>query len=172
MTEDEELYNAVSRAYEATQMEMNLDSDTPVDKDNNWAADMAQMHQKFGVRDWVSKVEEDRELLKTFLAFRLGMIYEELGETQKAALVDKDPEEVVDGLIDICVFAIGTLDIFGVDANKAWDRVYKANMVKSPGQKAERANSFGLPDMIKPEGWRAPDHSNNHGKLPKILNDD
>jgi predicted HAD superfamily Cof-like phosphohydrolase len=96
------------------------------------------------------------------------MCKEELDETLDA-IEAKDPEEVVDGLIDMCVFAIGTLDVFGVDANAAWDRVRDANMVKSPGVKEGRPNPFGLPDLIKPEGWEAPSHEGNHGDLTKGL---
>lgn len=77
----------------------------------------------------------------------------------------RDAEEIVDGLIDICVVAIGTLDAFGVDANKAWDRVYKANMRKEVGTKDSRPNPLGLPDLVKPKGWRNPSHKNNHGLL-------
>ena len=99
-----------------------------------------------------------------YLRFRLSMCKEELDETLDA--IDKnDPEEIVDGLIDLCVFAIGTLDVFGVDANKAWDSIYEANMAKSPGVKEGRPNPFGLPDLIKPEGWQGPSHEDNHGDL-------
>jgi predicted HAD superfamily Cof-like phosphohydrolase len=137
----------------------------------NWPTDISIIHEKFGVHEWLRANQHNKELLRSYLAFRLGMIYEELGETQKAAMVDKDPEEIVDGLIDICVFAVGTLDVFGVDANKAWNRVHQANMAKEPGQKAERANAFGLPDMIKPEGWTSPSHEDNHGQLPLVFSE-
>ena len=80
-----------------------------------------------------------------------------------------DSEEVVDGLIDLCVFAIGTLDVFGVDANKAWDAVYKANISKEPGIKPGRPNPFGLPDLLKPEDWQAPSHEDNHGDFSNAL---
>ena len=76
---------------------------------------------------------------------------------------------MVDGIIDLCVFAIGTLDVFGVDANEAWDRVYKANMSKSPGVKPGRPNPFGLPDLLKPSGWQGPNHEDNHGNLANAL---
>ena len=82
---------------------------------------------------------------------------------------NEDPEEIVDGLIDICVFAIGTLDVFGVDANEAWNRIYEANMAKSPGVKEGRPNPFGLPDLIKPEGWESPNHEGNHGSLSDLF---
>ena len=74
-----------------------------------------------------------------------------------------DGEEIVDGLIDLCVVAIGTLDAFGVDAYKAWDEVLKANMSKNVGVKEGRPNPLGLPDLMKPEGWQAPSHQGNHG---------
>ena len=85
------------------------------------------------------------------------------------AIEAKDPEEIVDGLIDMCVFAIGTLDVFGITPEKAWDSVYNANMNKNVGVKEGRPNPFGLPDLIKPEGWTAPSHSDNHGDLDKAL---
>ena len=77
----------------------------------------------------------------------------------------KDAEEVVDGLIDLCVVAIGTLDAFGVDPYKAWDEVLKANMQKEVGVKSTRPNPLGVPDLVKPEDWKAPSHEGNHGKL-------
>jgi predicted HAD superfamily Cof-like phosphohydrolase len=94
---------------------------------------------------------------------------EEMNETIDAAVFDKKPEEVVDGLIDLCVFAIGTLDVFGVDANEAWDRVYAANMNKQVGVKPGRPNPFGLPDLLKPTGWTAPSHEGNHGNLKTAI---
>ena len=135
---------------------------------NNWAKDISDMHDKFGVNAWFEANKGDRELMQKYLAFRLAMCQEEMTETFDA-MKDKDAEEVVDGLIDLCVFAIGTLDVFGVDPNEAWDKVNAANMAKEPGIKEGRSNKFGLPDLIKPEGWVAPDHTGNHGDLPKAL---
>ena len=135
---------------------------------NNWPLDIAAMHYKFGVKDWFEANKDNKELMETYLRFRLNMVEEELNET-RAAINNKDPEEIVDGLIDLCVFAIGTLDVFGVDAWEAWDRVYDANMEKSPGVKEGRPNPFGLPDLIKPDGWEAPNHDGNHGDLEKVF---
>jgi predicted HAD superfamily Cof-like phosphohydrolase len=131
---------------------------------NDWSNDMKLMHEKFGVHDWFQANKENKDLMDKYLRFRLSMCKEELDETM-TAIESKDAEEIVDGLIDLCVFAIGTLDVFGVDANKAWDQVYEANMVKSPGVKEGRPNPFGLPDLIKPEGWKSPSHEGNHGNL-------
>lgn len=132
---------------------------------SDWANDIMMMHHKFGVRDWFEANKDDKELMKKYLRFRLKMCNEEMNETIDAWM-DGDSEEIVDGLIDLCVFAIGTLDVFGVDANEAWDRVYEANMAKTPGVKPGRPNPFGLPDLLKPAGWTAPTHEGNHGDLP------
>lgn len=131
---------------------------------SNWAKDINVMHYKFGVHEWFEKNKHNKELMDKYLEFRLSMCKEELDETI-AAYAAKDSEEIVDGLIDLCVFAIGTLDVFGVDPNEAWARVFEANMSKSPGVKPGRPNPFGLPDLIKPDGWEAPNHEGNHGNF-------
>jgi len=131
----------------------------------NWFKDMQDMHKKYGVDKWMDN-EKNSEWtrLNQFMQFRLSMMQEELDET-KAAVEDKNQEEVVDGIIDLCVFAIGTLEVFGVDANVAWDQVYKANMSKEVGIKEGRPNPLGLPDLVKPEGWKGPSHEGNHGNI-------
>lgn len=135
---------------------------------SDWANDIYMMHNKFGVKEWFDKNKDNKDLMATYLKFRLSMCQEELGETLDA-FENKDPEEIVDGLIDMCVFAIGTLDVFGVDANKAWDAIYEANMSKEPGVKPGRPNPFGLPDLIKPADWQGPDHEGNHGDFANAL---
>jgi hypothetical protein len=135
---------------------------------SDWVNDIYMMHNRFGVRKWFDENKDNRDLMDKYLKFRLSMCKEELDETLDAVEA-KDPEEIVDGLIDMCVFAIGTLDVFGVDANEAWDRVYKANVSKDVGVKEGRPNPFGLPDLIKPEGWEAPNHDGNHGDLNKAV---
>jgi len=130
----------------------------------NWAQDIRDMHSKFGVREWFEANKDNKELVDKYLEFRLSMCKEELDETINAYAA-KDPEEIVDGLIDLCVFAIGTLDVFGVNAQDAWNRVHWANMQKEPGVKPGRPNPFGLPDLIKPDGWEAPNHEGNRGNF-------
>ena len=76
---------------------------------------------------------------------------------------------LVDGLIDLIVVAIGTLDILGVDTDKAWDEVHGANMSKEPGIKESRPNPLGLPDMIKKPDWKGPNHEGNTGRLDEFL---
>ena len=134
----------------------------------DWVKDINDMHAKYGVHDWVENEKAnggDWSRLQKFLDFRLSFLQEELDETRAAATIDKNPPEIVDGLIDLCVVAIGTLDAFGVDAYEAWDRVHNANMAKEVGVKESRPNPLGLPDLVKPKGWKAPEHYDNTGNL-------
>jgi hypothetical protein len=131
----------------------------------DWVKDIHDMQTKYKTREWVKNA--DKEKLKKFLEFRIDFIREELDETE-TALISMDSEEIVDGLIDLCVVAIGTLDAFGVDPYKAWDEVLKANMAKEVGVKPTRPNPLGVPDLIKPDNWEAPSHEGNHGKFNDI----
>jgi hypothetical protein len=136
----------------------------------DWVKDINEMQTKYGTREWVDTQFELANIgkLHKFLEFRAAFLQEELDETKSALSPTFDPEEVVDGLIDLCVVAIGTLDAFGVDPYKAWDAVHAANMTKEVGVKASRPNPLGVPDLIKPEGWIAPSHVGNHGLLNNI----
>ena len=129
----------------------------------DWAFDIAMMHEKYGVHPVVEKMDADT--LRKFLEFRVRFLEEELTELKTASNAD----DVVDALIDLCVVAIGTLDGFGVNSHKAWDAVLEANMNKKVGVKESRPNPLGLPDLIKPEGWTAPSHADNEGKLKEIF---
>jgi|TARA_B100001094_G_scaffold248976_1_gene246146 hypothetical protein len=131
----------------------------------NWVKDINEMQAKYGVHDWIENADKDK--LRHYLTFRVDFLREELDETE-AAMVNMDAEEIVDGLIDLCVVAIGTLDAFGVDPYKAWDEVLKANMNKRVGVKEGRPNPLGLPDLMKPADWKAPSHEGNYGKLHNI----
>jgi predicted HAD superfamily Cof-like phosphohydrolase len=152
----------------------------------NWTNDIAEMHEKFKAKEWFAANKHDKELMKKYLTFRFNMCLEELLEASSAAnlklssnedgkfffdgdIKNLNAEEVVDGLTDLVVFSIGTLDIFGVNPNIAWDKVDKANMAKEVGVKEGRPNPFGLPDLIKPEGWIAPNHEGNHGYFSDIF---
>ena len=126
----------------------------------NWVADIEKMHKYYDMDTKFLVFTEEQK--KQFLEFRAAFLQEELDELK--ANMD-NPDEVVDALIDLCVVAIGTLDAYGVDSNKAWDEVLKANMSKEPGIKPERPNPLGLPDLMKPEGWVAPSHVGNYGRL-------
>ena len=131
---------------------------------NHWHNDIFDMHSKYGLHGWIETHRGNPELMKKFLEFRINFLEEELNETRDAVRAS-DPEEIVDGLIDLCVIAIGTLDAFNIDAQKAWEQVQIANMAKEVGVKESRPNPLGLPDLVKPKNWKAPSHADNHGYL-------
>lgn len=135
---------------------------------NDWVKDMREMASKYKIQDAVNNL--DSAQLKAFLQFRINFLQEELDEMKKAAMPNQpiDSEEVVDALIDLCVVAIGTLDLFDINAYEAWNEVLEANMNKKVGIKETRPNPLGLPDLVKPKDWKAPDHTGNHGKLSGI----
>lgn len=132
---------------------------------SKFVQDIHDMHTKFGFHESVK--DFDNEKLKVLLDFREKFQKEEYTEFSKAT-TEFDAEEIVDGLIDTLVVAIGTLDLFNVDIDKAWDRVHAANMAKERGVKKERPNPLGMPDLMKPEGWTAPNHSDNHGRFTEF----
>lgn len=130
------------------------------------------MHRKFGFHPIIDNL--DPELQQKHWELRKTMMAEELREMNEA----KTPEEAFDAVIDLIVFAIGTLELFvGPEvAQQGWDRVNDANMAKERGIKTGpnvRPNPFGLPDLIKPPGWTAPNHDGlemNH--LNTVFNPD
>jgi len=120
------------------------------------------MHHKYKMHEQIKNLTPDQ--LKAFVEFRYRFLEEELRELLNNI---NDPEQVVDAIIDLCVVAIGTLDLLNVDVYKAWDEVHRANMAKEVGIKESRPNPFGFPDLVKPAGWVAPSHEGNHGLLDK-----
>ena len=132
----------------------------------SFPSDICEMHRKFGVHSWLDDATPDKK--KELMKLRMRMLMEEFAETMNAYL-EGDAEEMIDGLVDLCVIAIGTLDIANVDAKRAWTEVWVANMGKQVGVKPGRPNPLGLPDLIKPNTWLAPYHKDNHGKLKEFI---
>ena len=133
---------------------------------------MHAMHAKFGVPEALAKLDDDK--LRTFLKFRIDFLQEELNELKATMEEDyKNPgsraDDAVDALIDLSVIAIGTLDLFQVDAYEAWARVLEKNLEKEVGRKPNRPNPLGLPDLIKKPGWQAPCHADNVGLLSRVF---
>lgn len=124
--------------------------------------DMEMLHDHFGVHEAIDKLNP--VMLKAYFKLRVAMLQEELDELKSAT----NDDDAVDALVDLAVFAIGTLEVMRVDANFAWDTVLVRNMQKEVGVKDGRPNPFGLPDLIKPEGWIAPTHDTNTGLLSQI----
>ena len=124
--------------------------------------DIKKLNRYYKIYRFISKASDNEKL--HYLEFRAKFIQEELTELFEA-INNEEPDEGVDAFIDIIVIALGSLDAFDVDIKTAWKRVHHANMQKQIGVKDSRPNPLGLPDLVKPKGWQAPQHFDNIGKL-------
>jgi predicted HAD superfamily Cof-like phosphohydrolase len=124
--------------------------------------DIKNLNRYYKIYRFITKASDEDKM--SYLQFRANFIQEELDELF-AAIDNKESDEVVDALIDIIVIALGSLDAFDVDIKKAWKSVHYANMQKEIGVKDTRPNPLGLPDLVKPKNWQAPQHFDNVGKL-------
>lgn len=126
------------------------------------------IHPFTTVRKWHRKFKFHKEpMTMEKLEFRLDLQTEEHDELADA-VYSKNAEEIVDALIDTIWIACGTLDLLGVDFDKAFSEVARANNMKERGIKPGREQSQGF-DVIKPTNWVGPNHSDNHGVLDDIL---
>lgn len=108
-----------------------------------------QMHTKFGI------TSEQVPFSKTEKEFRICAMREEIDEY----IESETKEDELDAIVDLVVFALGTLERQGMLEvfDEAFKRVMIANCKKEIGQNQKRG-SFQL-DLVKPEGWTAPDLS-------------
>jgi predicted HAD superfamily Cof-like phosphohydrolase len=139
-----------------------------VTSDIDMIADVAAFHDKFGLeydgrprllpddlRKFRSEflLEEAREYELSVAAgdcaLRLG-----LGQAAVAAQL----AEQLDALVDIIYVALGNAYIQGLPVAEAWRRVHAANMAKIRATSETASLRGGTADVVKPLGWRAPDH--------------
>lgn len=106
------------------------------------------MHEKFGLANTtgathLSKEEKD---------FRVAALQEELNEYSDAeSLVDQ-----YDALLDLIVFAVGSLERHGFPLQEGFEIVMRANMAKEVGQNGSKRGGFKR-DLVKPAGWQSPE---------------
>lgn len=102
--------------------------------------------------------------------FRVGFSYEEHTEYADAWMTEEGmktfPEHIapnletqLDSLVDKVYVDLGTAQLHGFDFREAWRRVHEANMKKVRAQSAEESTRHSALDVVKPEGWEKPDHS-------------
>lgn len=75
----------------------------------------------------------------------------------------QDIIEFVDGVLDLCYFAIGGLYRAGVSPEKirlCFNAIHEANMTKKKGVQAKRGGK--AVDAVKPEGWTPPEEAIAH----------
>ena len=107
-----------------------------------------RMHNKFGLTGKPMELPEEKY-------FRHTCLEEEVREYLEA----ETPEQELDALVDLVIFALGTADRHGWlnVFEEAFNRVMHKNMEKELGGNAKRGG-FEL-DLVKPEGWEPADLS-------------
>lgn len=94
-----------------------------------------------------------RVLPRERMAERIAFLAEELHELEDA-VAGGDLAGMADALVDLVVVALGTASQMRLPWPECWDEVLRANRAKVPGV-GKRGMTL---DLIKPPGWRAPDH--------------
>ena len=114
---------------------------------------VAQMYLKFGY----SYIGPPRVLNYQHKSDRIKMMQEELDEFSEAqTMVDQ-----YDALLDLMVFATGTLEQMGLPLMAGFDTVMDSNMSKTAGVKDSRGI---IDDLVKPSDWKGPEEA-----LEKII---
>lgn len=128
---------------ELRQPELNLlDEKTPFEM-------VKAMHEKFGI-DYNG---EPRKLTEKEKAFRIVCLREEITEYEEA----RSKQDELDALIDLMVFAYGTLERHGYPFKRPFMAVMLANLKKKLAAACHIVSkrSFDI-DLVKPDGWTAP----------------
>lgn len=97
-----------------------------------------------------------RELPEDLQLFRVKFLAEELGEYIEA-IQEKNLEKQFDALIDLVYVAVGTAYLQGFPFNKGFELVQAANMLKIRVNRESDSKRGSVYDVVKPEGWTAPD---------------
>ena len=113
------------------------------------------MRAKFGLPNPIApdfnRLQDDE-----WLDFRMALLKEEVEEVRVAGNAG-DLTELLDGLLDTVVIAMGTAAGLGLDWNPAFDEVMRSNMAKEPsksnGMDTKRQHTL---DLVKPPGWIGP----------------
>lgn len=120
----------------------------------NILSDIADFHAKFGF----AYPKNPTHLSDQMLNFRVRFLEEELAE-YKDASIRLDGAGMLDALVDLVYVALGTAYLHGFNFAEAWRRVHAANMAKVRAESADQSKRGTAFDVVKPEGWQAPDHS-------------
>lgn len=141
--------------------------------------DVRDFHMKFGLP--TDQIWPPTNLDAGLARFRLKFLLEELSElmiamgfhgpsmTMKTTAQamemygpDSEPNlpDAADALADLVYVALGTAHLMGIPFDEIWAEVQRANMAKerSSGADDVRSKRRHASDVVKPAGWRPPDH--------------
>lgn len=117
--------------------------------------DIIEFHQQFEVpQSELPTLVGNDEMLK----YRIKFLREELKEFEDA--VSKgDDVEAFDALLDLVYVAMGTAYVCNFPWNEGWEYVQEANLTKKRVKSAEESKRGSKFDVVKPNGWVAPNQA-------------
>lgn len=124
-------------------------------------ADVRAFHRKFRIPGAVVP----SFLPTSALEFRLKFMHEELSEFERDHR-QADMPGAADALVDLAYVVHGTAIMMGLPWYVLWDEVQRANLSKERAKNASESKRGSALDVIKPPGWRAPDHTLAIGRGP------
>lgn len=142
-------------------------------------ADVLAFQQKFQV----PMAQEPSFLDDQALLFRIKFMVEELHEfvvahglpfevhlvelpAPTARMEQPDMHGAADALVDLAYVLHGTALMMGLPWPRLWDEVQRANMSKERAKHAGESKRGSALDIIKPPGWKGPDHTDALGTGP------
>lgn len=127
-------------------------------RDDGKTIDVVSDVEDFHLRFAIPGHSEPKGLRGDVAKFRSNRLQEEVDEYNKA-LEEEDAAGQLDALVDLVYIAVGTAFISGFRFSEAFARVHAANMLKVRAQRPEDSRHGTTLDIVKPEGWTAPDLS-------------
>jgi len=123
------------------------------------------------VQEFIDKFEmklniEDPLAKQKFIDNAEIFIREEFNELIDAVSTG-DIEEIVDALGDISWLVDKGMLMAGIDPVEVRAEIGRANLSKEIGVKPGREHA--IKDVIKPLGWKGPNHEGNYGRLKEIF---
>lgn len=117
-------------------------------------SDVLAFQQKFNV----PVAATPHFLQEEVFQFRLKFLQEELDEFEVAHL-SGDMHGAADALVDLAYVLHGTALMMGLPWPTLWGEVQRANMAKVRAKHAGESKRGTALDVVKPEGWKGPDHT-------------
>lgn len=135
-------------------------------------SDVGDFHDRFGLHR-VDLSDDStvgpQDVTDDLRAFRRTFLLEELREYFEAhgiklhvteewdSVREINHAKAFDALIDLVYVALGTAHLEGYPWEEGWELVQQANMKKIRATRPEQSKRGSTFDVVKPEGWTAPD---------------
>lgn len=117
--------------------------------------DIVEFHVRFEVpQSEFPTMDGNREMLE----YRIKFLKEELKEFEDAVECGNDVY-AFDALLDLVYVAMGTAYICNFPWNEGWEHVQTANMLKKRVKNASESKRGSQYDVVKPDGWVAPNEA-------------